>query len=406
MCKLMKYSSVPQGDEDCSREHVGDVSSGETGVPLLNKTHITPIAGVPASHLLTDDDIEAALLKPAKPHGCCIPFDALSGSWYAGSGGSRSTSSFWLKFVILVSVTLQNTGYCLLRRYSRGQLKETYSSSTALLVMELVKLALSARMLLVSSEPSDVPSGASWSKYMHLLRHSAKMAVPAVIYLIMNVLSFFALARVDASTFAIVAQLKVLTTALCSVGVLGRSLQCRKWRALITLTLGVILISEETRPKSASAGLAASAPLVEWMLGMAAVFVEVLLSGFACIYFEKVLKSADETYSVWDRNFQLAFWSICIYLPMALFDNPTDPFAGWSWTATACSALGAAGGVLVALSIKHTDSVMKTIATTGSIVLTTSLNAAFLDGPLNTAIIIGALVVVVSVFNYSDNGEN
>jgi hypothetical protein len=42
---------------------------------------------------------------------------------------------------------------------------------------------------------------------------------------------------------------------------------------------------------------------------------------------------------------------------------------------------------------------MKTIATTGSIVLTTVLNAAFLSGPFTMAIWAGALVVVVSVFN-------
>ena len=68
---------------------------------------------------------------------------------------------------------------------------------------------------------------------------------------------------------------------------------------------------------------------------------------------------------MWDRNFQLAFWSAAIYLPILIYDNPTDPFVGWSYVAVACSAVGALGGVLVALSIKYTDSILKTIATTG-----------------------------------------
>ena len=38
-------------------------------------------------------------------------------------------------------------------------------------------------------------------------------------------------------------------------------------------------------------------------------------------------------------------------------------------------------------------------------VLTTLLNAAFLSGPLNLAIVVGALVVVVAVFGYNDNGD-
>ena len=140
-------------------------------------------------------------------------------------------------------------------------------------------------------------------------------------------------------------------------------------------------------------------------MGFGAVLAEVVLSGFASIYFERVLKSADAVYSVWDRNFQLAVWSIAIYTPMMLRDNPTAPFAGWSAVAAVCAAVGALGGVLVALCLKHADSVTKTIATTGAIVLTTLVNAAFLDGPMSLAVATGALLVVLSVFSFNDNGE-
>lgn len=36
----------------------------------------------------------------------------------------------------------------------------------------------------------------------------------------------------------------------------------------------------------------------------------------------QVLKSKTETYSVWDRNLQLAFWSSLIYAPIMVYDNP------------------------------------------------------------------------------------
>ena len=49
-----------------------------------------------------------------------------------------------LKMAILCAVTLQNAGYALVRRYSRGYLRETYSASSALFVMEMAKLLLSA----------------------------------------------------------------------------------------------------------------------------------------------------------------------------------------------------------------------------------------------------------------------
>ena len=61
---------------------------------------------------------------------------------------------------------------------------------------------------------------------------------------------------------------------------------------------------------------------------MLAVTADSCLSGFVTIYFEKVLKTTVLT--VWDRNLQLAFYSMLIYGPWTIYDNPTDPFRGWS----------------------------------------------------------------------------
>lgn len=323
-------------------------------------------------------------------------------------GGLMSSNTF-LRMTILVSVTLQNTGYALIRRYSRGHLGERYSTSSALLVMEIAKLLLSAQQIVCGGHPSDVPDGTALSKFSFLIGHSWKMLVPAVTYLVMNILGFLALQHLDASTFSIIAQMKVFTTAVFSVLILGRSLHMRKWRALTTLTLGVILISNEAMPKPKAADqaldLASSDKLRSFAIGIAASFGDVVLSGFVSIYFEMVIKSKAETFSVWDRNLQLSFWSMLIYAPIMFYDRPNDPFGGWSFITLLCAACGALGGVLVALSIKHTDSIMKTIATTGSIVLTTVLNAAFLHGPFTLNIMAGTIVVVVSVFNYNDKGD-
>ena len=317
------------------------------------------------------------------------------------------SSGMFMRLTILVAVTLQNTSYALVRRYSRGFLKERYSTSSALLAMELVKLALSMHMVVFSGAESDVPAGSAVSKYIYLIAHSWKMMVPAVIYLVMNILGFVALGHLDASTFSIIAQMKVFTTAIFSVLILQKQLPMRRWRALTTLTLGVILISNEALPRRADGATDGqhAHQMKQFAIGMAASFGDVLLSGFVSIYFEMVLKSKSETYSVWDRNLQLAFWSTVIYAPIMFYDNPTNPFYGWSVVTLGCAAVGALGGVLVALSIKYTDSIMKTIATTGSIVLTTVLNAAFLSGPFTLPIWAGGLIVVVSVFNYNDNGD-
>ena len=67
----------------------------------------------------------------------------------SGGGAPFAGPSKRLKLAILCAVTLQNAGYALVRRYSRGYLHEAYSASSALFVMEMAKLLLSAVVRLV-----------------------------------------------------------------------------------------------------------------------------------------------------------------------------------------------------------------------------------------------------------------
>lgn len=138
---------------------------------------------------------------------------ALVSSSDATSPQLGSKKMMFLRLTILVAVTLQNTGYALIRRYSRGHLKEHYSTSSVLLAMEIAKLALSIQQVACGRHESDVPDGTLFSKCCFLVTHSWKMLVPAVIYLVMNILGFVALGHLDASTFSIVAQMKVCTPA-------------------------------------------------------------------------------------------------------------------------------------------------------------------------------------------------
>lgn len=226
------------------------------------------------------------------------------------------------------------------------------------------------------------------------------MAVLACIYGAMNILSFVSLRNISAGMFTIFAQLKILTTATCSTIMLGRSYSMTKWRALISLMMGVLLFSEpiwnnSERSKSPEGG--------NVVLGTAAVLTEVTLSGFASIYFEKVIKTDPEQLGIWERNYQLAFGSVPIYLMFMIFGGGGDVGhgGGWSIVAVMLAILGAAGGLLVALSIKHGDSILKTLATTGAIVFSATLDHMVLGGPLTSIMMIAGVQVVLSICNYT-----
>ena len=57
--------------------------------------------------------------------------------------------------------------------------------------------------------------------------------------------------------------------------------------------------------------------------------------------------------------------------------------------------------MLVALSIKHGDSILKTLATTGAIVLSSILDHFFLGGPLTSVMLIAGVQVIISICNYT-----
>jgi len=55
----------------------------------------------------------------------------------------------------------------------------------------------------------------------------------------------------------------------------------------------------------------------------------------------------------------------------------------------------------VALSIKHGDSILKTLATTGAIVLTGLLDSYFLGGPMNPTMVLAGVQVIIAICNYT-----
>lgn len=261
---------------------------------------------------------------------------------------------------------------------------------------ELIKFVYSAYK--ITSEMSQGEKAIPKLKY--LLKRSSKMTVLACIYGAMNILSFVALRNISAGMFTVFAQLKILTTATCSSVMLNRSYSMTKWRALISLMMGVLLFSEpiwnrDDNSKNPEGG--------NVLLGTAAVLIEVTLSGFASIYFEKVIKTDPEQLGIWERNYQLAFGSIPIYLMFMVWEDGgvAGYFGGWSIVAGILALLGAAGGMLVALSIKHGDSILKTLATTGAIVLSATLDHYILGGPLTNIMCIAGVIVVISICNYT-----
>ena len=321
-----------------------------------------------------------------------------------------------IKTCVLLVLCLQNSMFTVLRRYSHGVLREAASKYEMLFVAEIVKLVFSAIMIKSITQGcggfgrSDI---IKWYQHLiHVASQSKKMFVLAIIYGAMNVLSFVSLRNIGAGMFTIIAQAKILTTATFSTILLERRYSATKWRALVSLSLGVLLSSEpiwgaEMR-KFAQTGTFGSFEVTpthfQQFIGILAVLIEVTLSGFASIYFEKVVKNDSPKMNIWERNFQLAVASSPVYCIFILFDKErmgASVGGGWSSLSFAIALLGAAGGLLVALSIKYGDAMLKTLSTTGAIVLSSLLDWMFLGGPLTPVMVIAGIQVILAIFDYT-----
>ncbi|KAJ1623652.1 nucleotide-sugar transporter-domain-containing protein [Pavlovales sp. CCMP2436] len=316
------------------------------------------------------------------------------------------------KMLLLVAVVIQNAGYSLLRSYA-GAIRHSQASTPSILAtQELIKLTVSAYVMTRDSATWSGIEAKQGSKLGFVFQHSLKMIVPATMYLIMNILGFIALRHISAGMFAVIQQCKLVFTAVLSRVMLNREIAWSRWRSLLLLAAGVMLITLETT--RAATGPAphdgAAAPdAVEAQesrshsvaIGIGAVLLEACLSGFANVYFEGVIKSTP--LSIWHRNIQLSCWSLAIFVPMAFLhaNGNGNPFFGWDGLAVGNALIGALGGILVALCIAYFDSIAKSVAVTCSVVVTCVFGKLLLNGPMSAQIVLGSTVVVISTISYS-----
>jgi solute carrier family 35 (UDP-sugar transporter), member A1/2/3 len=143
-----------------------------------------------------------------------------------------------------------------------------------------------------------------------------KLLIPSALYTLQNNLLFIALSNLDAATYQVTYQLKILTTALFSVLMLGKKLDSFKWISLVILMFGVSLVQWPSSDKTKSTN---DKSFNEKIIGLLAVLFACFSSGFAGVYFEKLLKGSNT--GVWMRNIQLGFFGTIIgYISVYTYD--------------------------------------------------------------------------------------
>lgn len=316
---------------------------------------------------------------------------------------------------------------------------QRYYASTAVFLNEVLKLAISLTMALyeIMSNPQISQTTTMMGIFEELVAavftgDSWKMAIPAVLYTLQNSLQYIAAGNLDAATFQVTSQLKILATAVFSVILLGKMLDTRRWMSLILLMVGVAVASypvghdsetvltiqdlketlaphpprniwdlkalgnvaagQLTKRSATYEGIdedvAVQNPHAQAGAGLIALTTACILSGLAGVYFEKIVKepkSNAHSTSVWVRNVQLSFYSLwpALFIGVLFKDGEHIAkdgfFAGYNYVVWSAIVSQAIGGITVALVIKYADNIAKNFATSFSIILSFLASVSLFD---------------------------
>jgi solute carrier family 35 (UDP-sugar transporter), member A1/2/3 len=310
-----------------------------------------------------------------------------------------------------------------------------YLPSTAVLLVEIIKLAVSLSITTYQTAKAN-PSSSPFELFVLLYRSffspdSWKLIIPAALYTLQNSLVYMAISNLEAVTFQVTYQLKILTTVLFSIALLGKTISSRQWLALVLLTLGVAIVQTSgphfivitsfddmksmimnlLQPITADLSLTSkisllqsdaltsqsrmakstpdfSAPTMNASKGILAVMAASTISGLTCVYFEKVVKETLGSVSLWTRNVQLSFFSLFPALAIGVLWQDGQKisengfFVGYSSIVWITIALQALGGIIVAVCITYTDNLAKNFAASISIVFSCVASALLFGTPL------------------------
>ncbi|KAI1897406.1 hypothetical protein AGOR_G00082970 [Albula goreensis] len=301
------------------------------------------------------------------------------------------------KLYCLTVMTLVAATYTVALRYTRTVSSDLYFSTTAVCLTEVIKLLLSVGML--AKETGSLARLKS-SVVDHVIRSPAellKLSIPSLVYAVQNNMAFIALSNLDAAVYQVTYQLKIPCTALCTVVMLNRSLSRLQWFSVFMLCGGVTLV-QWTPPEATKVQVQQN-----HYVGFMAIAVAVLCSGFAGVYFEKVLKSSDT--SLWVRNIQMYLSGIVVTLVGVFMSDGARViekgfffgYTPWVWFVIFMASVG---GLYTSVVVKYTDNIMKGFSAAAAIVLSTVASVTLFGLQITATFASGALLVCVSIYLY------
>ncbi|KAF6714819.1 putative UDP-sugar transporter protein SLC35A4 [Oryzias melastigma] len=268
-----------------------------------------------------------------------------------------------------------------------------FSASSCVVMIELVKLLISLLSLLLAGgtsalcRPPDVLSVAPY-------------AVPAALYSLNNNLVVLMQAYMDPSSFQILSNLKIASTALLYSLCLRKRLRPAQWLGLGLLVAAGVSHSYNTLDLVDPEGAEVKEGLHITAWGLFLVLVYCCVSGLAAVYTERVLKSQRLPLSL--QNFYLYVFGVAINVLSSLTSLTSDKsflegFSGVVWVIVAGQA---ANGLLMSVVLKHGSGITRLFVISSSMLVNALLSWAMLGLQLSTSFLLPVTMIGLAAYLY------
>lgn len=298
------------------------------------------------------------------------------------------------KFGAAATLTLLTCSQGLLMEASKDGGRYPYNVATVPLMSELMKFFLSAILLYKAHnrDPKGTQMTTDWKSVL-------LFPIPSVIYLFHNNVQFYTMAYVDAATYQILGNLKIVTTGALFYIALKRHLSRIQWLALVLLMAGAT-----TSQINSNGGGTLQAPIQGYILGI----VSACLSATAGVYTEFLMKKNND--NLYFQNLQLYGFGTIFNAVRLTVDDYNSSYENGFWLSTGLRGWNsvtwmiainfAFSGLFVSWIMKFADTIVKVYATSSAMLLTALLSVWFFDLEPTLQLFLGILIACISINLY------
>uniref|UniRef100_A0A4W3JEE8 Solute carrier family 35 member A4 n=1 Tax=Callorhinchus milii TaxID=7868 RepID=A0A4W3JEE8_CALMI len=292
-------------------------------------------------------------------------------------------------FLLLVSVLVYGS-HAPLISWCKIDGQIPFSSSSVVVLIELAKLLVS--IALWTAQDRGGKAGVTLSA-----RGVCPLAIPALLYALNNNLVVHMQRHMDPSTFQVLSNLKIASTAVLYTILLHKPLSLLKWLALFLLMAAGACqtysgFSSRQEPWTET-------HLYITMQGLAMMLVYCTISGLSAVFTERILKSQQLPLNL--QNLFLYLFGLLINLGVHLASSPDGGFfQGYSVWVGLIISTQALNGLLMSVVMKYDTNITRLFVISCSMLVNTTLSVCFFSLQLTPHFLVAVLLVSLAIHLY------